>query len=366
MRVDVFHGVSGRVRAGEGCYRWWLSLPSILLVPVILAVASLAAMTGCGKTPDPIGPSPGDPPRISCPASPSLVSSTGQPAPVVFGTPTVVGGASPISTSCTPTSGSMFPIGTTSVTCTALDGRQRSSTCSFSVNVTAPARIRLTKFLAFGDSITLGEDGNTLAFGPPGTHGFVLVGRTYPDELQRLLAVRYPSQTLSVDNKGYGGEKAGSADTVTRFNGLLATGLYESALIMEGSNDVFDRDPRLIPPALANLRAMIRSARNRSVRPYLATIPPMDPSKRYGGGAPLVVPMNDELRALARSEGVDLVDVHQGFGGNLSLLSTDGLHPNAEGFAKIAETFFGVLRATLELPAASGALSTPHVSTTSP
>jgi lysophospholipase L1-like esterase len=109
-------------------------------------------------------------------------------------------------------------------------------------------------------------------------------------------------------------------------------------------------DARLIAPAIANLRVMVRDARSRNIRAYLATIPPMNPAARRGAGSALVAPMNDEIRALARSEGVTLVDVHQAFGGTLSLLSSDGLHPNADGFAKISDTFFLALRGTLELP----------------
>ena len=45
---------------------------------------------------------------------------------------------------------------------------------------------------------------------------------------------------------------------------------------------------------------------------------------------------NDSVRALAATEGVTLVDVYQAFGGNLALLGPDGLHPSADGYAKIA------------------------------
>ena len=281
------------------------------------------------------------------------MSPNGQATPVVFGTPTVAGGVSPISTTCTPVSGSLFSIGTTPVTCTATDAQQRASTCSFAVNVQAPARIRLTKFLAFGDSITLGEDGNTLTQAPPGVQPFVLFDQTYPDVLRRQLSTRYTTQAMSVDNRGMPGEMVGTPEALTRFSQLVATRAYEAVLIMEGTNDLFTVDPRLITPAIANLRAMVRDARSRNVRPYLATIPPMNPAGRRGGGANLVAPLNEEIRALARAEGVTLVDIQLAFGTSFSLLSNDGLHPNAEGFTRIAETFFAALRSTLELPAAA-------------
>src|SRR5258708_31334910 len=55
---------------------------------------------------------------------------------VVFYTSTATGGCSPVNVVCRPPSGSTFPIGTTSVTCTATDACTNSTTCSFSVTVT--------------------------------------------------------------------------------------------------------------------------------------------------------------------------------------------------------------------------------------
>jgi lysophospholipase L1-like esterase len=123
---------------------------------------------------------------------------------------------------------------------------------------------------------------------------------------------------------------------------------------MEGTNDLFEVDPLLITPAIENLRTMIRDARLRNVRVYIATVPPMNPLGMRGGGASLVAPLNDRIRSLASQEGVTLVDINQAFGGNLSFLSADGLHPNASGYTLIAESFFQTLRATLE-----AALPTP-------
>jgi lysophospholipase L1-like esterase len=51
---------------------------------------------------------------------------------------------------------------------------------------------------------------------------------------------------------------------------------------------------------------------------------------------------------------VTLVDIYQGFNGDLSLLGPDGLHPAAEGYAKIADLFFAAIKQTLETSSASG------------
>jgi lysophospholipase L1-like esterase len=309
---------------------------------------------GCSSSPTTPTPPPTIPeaPKISCPAPVNLQSSTGQPLPVVYGTATSVGGVAPITISCTPASGTQFAIGTTAVSCTAADSRQRTDTCNFAVTVQAPARISLTRFVAFGDSITLGEDGTDPTAVPMLRPFIVLVGREYPTVLLQQLAFRYTSQAIQLVNEGNRGEYAGLPTTLTRFRQVMATRAPEAVLIMEGTNDLFDVDPLDIPPAITNLRVMIREARNRGARPYLATVPPMNPLGLRGGGWSLVPTLNDQIRFAASQEGVTLVDVNQAFGGNLSLLSADGLHPNAAGYAVIAETFFQTLRATLEVTAA--------------
>jgi hypothetical protein len=70
---------------------------------------------------------------ISCP-SPVLTSPDGKSISVTL-TPTVSGGVTPISTTCSPASGSLFPVGTTSFTCTAVDAIQQKASCTSSVVV---------------------------------------------------------------------------------------------------------------------------------------------------------------------------------------------------------------------------------------
>jgi lysophospholipase L1-like esterase len=129
-------------------------------------------------------------------------------------------------------------------------------------------------------------------------------------------------------------------------------------LIMEGTNDLYDRDDRVFPAAIDGLRQMIRDAKGRSIRPYLATVPPMNPSACVPvcRGLPwsLVPGFDDQVRGLAAAEGVTLVDVYQGFGGNMGYLGPDGLHPSADGYAKIADLFFAAIKSTLETSSSSG------------
>src|SRR5262249_7407907 len=135
-------------------------------------------------------------------------------------------------------------------------------------------------------------------------------------------------------------------------------------LLMEGTNDISAGDTSRIAPAINNLRTMLRNAKSVGVRPYLATVPPMNPAGSRGRLGYATVPLlNDQIRLLATSEAVTLVDVNLAFGGNLTLLANDGLHPNTAGYELIARTFFTSLRATLELPGgpAAAPLRVPHV-----
>src|SRR4051812_28217867 len=132
-----------------------------------LWMAWAAVVSACGgpstPTPPVTDPFP-EGPQAVCPASPgTFTSRDGLATPVTYGTPTTTGGAPPVVINCTPQSGSAFPIGTNTVVCTATDARQRTNSCSFTITVLTPPKISLTRFAAFGDSITWGENGAILA-----------------------------------------------------------------------------------------------------------------------------------------------------------------------------------------------------------
>jgi lysophospholipase L1-like esterase len=328
-------------------------------------------LAGCGgtTTPTPIVPVTTEP-TIVCPASQTAQSPDGNALAVTFAAPTVANGQSPLTTSCTPISGSLFPLGLQTVTCTVTDALRRANSCLFSVTVLTPPKLAATSFLSFGDSITWGEDGSngitaSASVMSARIHPAVQVpdAEQYPTILQQSLAARYRVQTIKVDNGGKPGEAAGDQTAVptalVRFIGLITPLQYSVVLIMEGSNDIFYADPTAEQPAIDALRAMLRYAKGISVRPYLATIPPMNPSSTActpvcrGGGYALVDGLNDQIRTLATTEGVTLVDVNQAFNGNLALIGPDGLHPNADGYAVIAGTFLTAITQTLQLASSS-------------
>lgn len=267
-----------------------------------------------------------------------------------YGTPTATGGAPTVTIACSPQSGSLFPVGTTSVVCTVTDSRQRTNSCNFSVVVQQAPRLTVTRFVAFGDSVTWGENGALAAF----DIGNVFrprfqVPRTYPTVLYQLLAARYIGQPILVSNQGAPGEHARDSETFARFSNIVRSGGFDVVLLMEGSNDLSDG---FAAAAVNGLRNMVREAKSRGVKPFIATIPPMDGSlccPRRGSAAPLVPGFNDQIRGIAAAEGIPLVDVYEALNtAPRDYLSTDGLHPNEAGYEKIGQTFFNAVKSNLE------------------
>jgi hypothetical protein len=89
---------------------------------------------------------PGTPPPTQSPTPLSIMcpiptgsSSNGGPVGVSFSDPTTSGGTAPVTTSCSPSSGSSFSVGTTLLTCTATDAASATAVCTSSVIVTGPA-----------------------------------------------------------------------------------------------------------------------------------------------------------------------------------------------------------------------------------
>lgn len=338
---------------------------------VFLALASFSCSTPTGPTPPP--PAEIEPPTIACPMSQTVTSSLNVPIVVTYGAPVTMGGKAPVATACSPESGSVFPVGVTPVTCTATDAEQRTSSCSVEIVVAAPPQIAITRFVAFGDSITAGEDGSALtamghSLGDADGRLFpfvVLAGREYPTVLQNELRSRYTLQgaSIGVRNVGVQSERAGDAATLTRFQREVVGGGHQAVLLMEGANDLrdaYDGSSRAIPDAISNLRSMVRTARGAGIRPYLGTLPPAFRDSPCGPpcrglAADLVPGFNDQVRGVAAAEGISLVDVYAAFSGDRTLISADGLHPNAAGYERIARAFFESIRATVEIDSAATA-----------
>ena len=279
---------------------------------------------------------------LACPANLSVFSIDGNASPVIYQAPSLTGGQPPVTTTCNPASGATFVLGNSTVTCTAADAIARTSSCAFTVTLAPPPKLAITNFVAFGNSITEGK--NAFGFTP----------NNYVATLQTMLVTRYTAQIISMVNEGRGGESVvfGSDRIVS----VLDTDRPGAVLVEEGVNDLGGGDPLKVDVVIEALGDIVHKAKARGVHVFLATLIPGRAGQSRSGAELLIPPTNDKIRQLASSEGVTLVDLYQGFGGSPDpYIDVDGLHPNDAGHRKIAEIFFDVIKATLELPPGAAA-----------
>ena len=139
----------------------------------LLAIGCALLAGGCANSTSPTPPPvTEDPPKISCPAPQTIQLTSGNSIPVPFASPTFVNGKPPVTTSCTLQSGSIFNVGTTTVSCTATDALQRADVCSFAITVLAvppPPKLAVTRFLRVRRQHHQGEDGQCLTHRHPGS-----------------------------------------------------------------------------------------------------------------------------------------------------------------------------------------------------
>jgi lysophospholipase L1-like esterase len=277
-----------------------------------------------------------------CPANLVAFSLDGNASPVTYEAPSVIAGEPPLRIACTPASGATFALGNTAVTCNVTDAALRVDSCAFIVTLAVPPKISATSFMAFGNSITEGKNGDDSS-GAIGPH-------TYPEDLRALLAGRYAAQTITVVTKGFGGEWA--IDGVKRLPHELDSVYPQALLLEEGINDLLTGDPANLPPMIDALRSMVRRAKQQGISVFIATLTPMRAGGPHGDRAlPLIPEANTQIRQMAAGEGASLVDLYAGVGGGPDpYIGTDGLHPNEMGYEKIAQIFFDAIRANLEQP----------------
>jgi lysophospholipase L1-like esterase len=303
-------------------------------------------------------PTPGAP-AIACPANVTVRGVPGGTQAVTYAAPVVTGGAAPVNVTCTPGSGSPFTAGTTPVACNAVDAMSRPAQCSFTVTLT-PLLLSVTKFVAFGDSFTEGEDGRTTRLGF--RFGFIDPTGTYPVLLQTLLNSEYPGQSIVVVNRGWSGEPVDAARQ--RLPGVLAADRPGALLLLDGYNDLLascrPQDATSAQCAatttdvVAGMQKMIQTAKTPSygiAHVFVSTLTPPGPyisgsDRRIAGTA--IIQTNTKLASMVRAEGAILVDPHPVFiGHEAEYVADDGLHLRRAGYQALADTFFAAIKNTV-------------------
>ncbi|HYE88517.1 MAG TPA: GDSL-type esterase/lipase family protein [Vicinamibacterales bacterium] len=327
-----------------------MTRPAAVAFIVVLAVvgACTKATTPTAPTDPPVVVTPLPPPpapTLSCPSGIST-ATTAASATVSYTTPEAEGGQTPTTVSCTPGSGTPFSVGTTQVSCTATDALNRTASCLFTVVVSRTPTISRTRFVAFGDSITVGWTSSDNPAPPPPYILTTLTTEAYPSVLQTLLNARYTSQSISVGNEGKGGERA--QDALGRASAVFNGQRPEVVLIMTGYNDLAAGESG-IEPGVRAVNDLVKEARFRGARVLLGTLTPSPVGIFRGLGNTLITRFNERLRDVARGENVPLVDVYAAWAHDPNRYnSADGRHPNTAGYRLIAETFFAAIRAEFE------------------
>ena len=304
-------------------------------------VAAACLATACGK--GPIEPTPAGPPALSCPGNLSVPGVLGGMQSVTYTTPVPTGGAPPVGAVCSPQSGTPFPTGSTTVNCVATDSLNRQAACSFSVTL-QPLLLSVRRFVAFGDSVTAGEDGRRLQI----RFGFVDPVRSYPALLQSMLIGDFPDQDVFVANEGLGGVRA--TDDVRRLPGVLQTYKAEALLLLHGYNDLLNDSIAAVDPVVFALRDDIRTAHIHGVQHvFVATLTPSRPATgRFNRTIDprAIEETNAKLAQVASAEHATLVNVFEAFRGReVELVEEDGLHMTIAGNQVLAETFYAAIKA---------------------
>jgi lysophospholipase L1-like esterase len=170
----------------------------------------------------------------------------------------------------------------------------------------------------------LGPDEVVLAFGDSLTFG------TGADDEQSYPAVLAGLIGRKVVRDGVPGET--TAQGLQRLEGSLEAHRPRLLLLCLGGNDLLRRVDSA--QTESNLRAMVRLARDRDVEVVLIGVPE---AALFGGTAPLYRRVADELRIPLEEDA--LTDVLHD-----NALKSDGIHPNAEGYRRIAQALAALLR----------------------
>jgi len=325
-----------------------------------LCAAALLLVAACGS-PDAPTP-PGAAPSLTCPANLSVPGVVGGAQAVSYALPTVSGGTQPVGIMCAPGSGTTFSVGTTTVSCTANDASSRTAQCTFTVTLAPALILAATKFMAFGDSFTEGEDGRSARLVP---HVIDPVG-TYPYLLEGMLNTEYKGQPIQVVNQGKSGEFIDKGRQ--RLTDLLRTNHPQALLLLHGYNDLLDscrasqgRDAATpvcaaaINEVVSTYRKMIQIAKSAGVSYVFAST--LTPSGTFTAGPNVmdrrialsaITATDSRLAPVIRGEGATLVDAYAAFAGHESeYVADDGLHPRRAGYQALADTFVAAIKATI-------------------
>jgi len=267
----------------------------------------------------------------------------------------VTGGAAPVTVTCSPESGSTFPLGATSVNCTVSDVQARQAACSFKVTLSGVASTMSVKtYEAIGDSLTEGE------LGRPSVDARLLdIPNAYPTKLQQAFDAAYPGQDIVVINRGHSGDRI--EKTLAELPGHLLRDKPDAVLLLGGYNNLTgacgpgQADSTAcrsgVEDVAFGVRDCIRRTKESSVGVRYTFVSTLTPPGATGSNridANAIIQANVRIRQMVAAEGAVLVDSYGRFlGHEPEYVNVDGLHLRPAGYQALADGFFDVIRATV-------------------
>lgn len=192
-------------------------------------------------------------------------------------------------------------------------------------------RLARTRFMAFGDSLTVGDPA------APQT--------SYPSVLQSQLRSRFAAQAgdIVVVNAGQGGERL--LDGVLRFEAAFEANRPEAVLVMEGVNDLLSLGPEV---STTLLQFMAQQAMSRNARVFVASMLPTVAGRRLSQPVPNLVTLNGRIQQMCSQQGAVYVDLYNALLSEAeSIIGPDGLHPTEAGYRRVAEVFLAAISTDL-------------------
>jgi lysophospholipase L1-like esterase len=204
-------------------------------------------------------------------------------------------------------------------------------------SATLAGALGVTRFVAFGDSITYGTLSSF-----DGLFLFDVPSHSYPVRLELGLDAYHAPQNFGVGNSGNPGETATAGATFTRFQNVLGSERPQVVLLLEGVNDL---NNGVSQTEISNsLGQMLDYATLRGMAVLIATMPRIYDTSTTDRPDERIVPFNNEVQRLAAARAnVHVVDLYTAFGTNRSLMGGDGLHPTPEGYEVMASTFLAAI-----------------------
>ena len=193
----------------------------------------------------------------------------------------------------------------------------------------------VTYALAFGDSITYGKEYiNSVSIETAGYTQYLANKYTKKVREMEVIKSGVPAENTAKHEDDTGDVLQG----IVRLPEELEKYYYSKyVLILEGTNDAF-RNHFTAEEIAENLGLMADMVRDKGMIPVLATLLP-----RFDGASYRAEAVSEAIVPMAQLRGVTLCDFQDDFPKNPNLFSDKRLHPDQEGYEKMAEIWLETL-----------------------